>query len=117
MCKSTCAFSGPKLLFDFNVNLKMIGWQNTVVSILPVLLDNLKDVLKSFKKLAIPSQDIILELSYHMQAIEKVVKLVPEASACTMASEERDGYIKTKVRSPAKIPHFDLKHEYSFILS
>jgi len=48
----------------------------------------------------------------HTQAVERHVRVVTEAAKAVYGAENRDGYIKAKLKSRKEMPKFNSKKDY-----
>ena len=48
----------------------------------------------------------------HTQAVERHIKLVTEALAAVCGKESRDGFIRVRLESQAKMPKFETKIQH-----
>ncbi|ESN92944.1 hypothetical protein HELRODRAFT_165085 [Helobdella robusta] len=60
----------------------------------------------------IPNNIEFLKLPCHTQAVERMIKLVTEASLSVCGEKARDGFIRTKLASQNDIPKFETKKHF-----
>lgn len=105
-------FKVPKINFEADHYTQIINWD--VVDITePPLLKNLTDVeLHSL----VESPDLVEKLCpkypCHTQSVERLVKLVTEASAKVYGYKNRDGYIRNTLKSRKIMPAFESKKDF-----
>ncbi len=62
--------------------------------------------------LDVPDEIHIFRYPCHLQAVERCVKLVTEATAAVCGNESRDGFIRSKITSRTVLPKFETKGQY-----
>lgn len=110
------SFEIPRLNFDAEVYHHMINWfdSNVQVTEPPLTKDFPTDDINSMVKSGI-FPDVIIpeaEIPCHTQAVERHIKLVTEASAVVVGAQNRDGFIRTTLRSRKIMPKFDTKSQF-----
>ena len=90
-------FGVPKINFKATTYPNLINWKKTTFSEPPITLtlalsdDELRGLVE--KPLFVPFYPC------HMQAVERAIKLVTEATGSVVGAESRDGYICQKIKS------------------
>lgn len=54
----------------------------------------------------------IADVPCHSHAVERHIKLVTEASAAVCGEKNRDGFIRTRIRSREQLPRFETKRDF-----
>ena len=105
-------FKVPELRLDAEDYTEMIDWKTTERFVPPLL----KDVDKEDLKKCIEMQNIpnlnFLNLPCHNQGVERMVKLVTEASGKVAGQTSRDGMIRSKIKSRDMIPKYNSKKDF-----
>jgi len=52
------------------------------------------------------------EYPCHTQSVERMIRLVSEASGKVFGQDARDGYVKAKLDSRTQLPEFETKSQY-----
>ena len=107
-------FSLPKLHFNAKVYHQILDWQNIITeppATMRISDEHLKELIFSKEK---PSS--IPEFPCHTQAVERVIKLVTEASNAVIGKGNREGFIKTRIEGRKRIPTLESKKDYQFSL-
>lgn len=91
---------------------QMVDWQALNLSEPPIT----KMIATSEINSAILSDQKKLQLATdfpnHTQAVERVIKLVTDASVSVVGEKARDGLIRARVEGRKKLPSFDTKKDY-----
>ncbi len=108
------SFSLPKINFQATDYKDMIDWSSTEVTSPPVLKNFSDEQLRNF----LPGNKIpqiwdFQAFPAHTQAVERIVKLVTEASSKVFGQEVRDGHIRATLASRALMPQFETKRDFS----
>lgn len=106
------AFAMPELLYDSQNYYEMINWQTAEVTEPPVTKTIPDTRIKEFVETGDQPDGLIPLFPCHTQAVERLIKLVTEASASVSGIEERDGFIRSRLHSRTKIPRFESKKDY-----
>jgi hypothetical protein len=103
----------PKLNFECQNYTEIINWKNTVVTEPPLTLtladhDISENIMsrKTFEHEDFPN---------HTQAVERVIKLVTDASLAVCGPESRDGWIRARLASRNRMPQFNSKKDYKLM--
>lgn len=103
-------FEIPELIFTSNDYSTMIDWQSSNVTEPPLTTSLSDEVIEDMirNKVRYTCQ----KFPCHTQAVERSIKLITEASFSVVGSENRDGFIRTKLSSREKMPVFNTKSQY-----
>ncbi|ESN96201.1 hypothetical protein HELRODRAFT_163242 [Helobdella robusta] len=104
-------FKVPKLNFDAINYYDMIDWHATEITEPPLTKDITTEALEQMI-MDIPNNIEFLKLPCHTQAVERMIKLVTEASLSVCGEKARDGFIRTKLASQNDIPKFETKKHF-----
>ena len=89
----------------------MIDWQTTNVTEPPstkyLTNTEVETLIKSKEK---PKN--MTDFPRHTQAVERMIKLVTDASAAVVGQENRDGYIRARIEGRKRLPRFEYKSNY-----
>ena len=110
--KETKSFAVPKINFTASEYHLMIDWQTTNVTEPPSTkyLTN-TEVETLIKRREKPKN--MTNFPCHTQAVERMIKLVTDASAAVVGQESRDGYIRARIEGKKKrLPKFEYKSHY-----
>lgn len=100
----------PKLNFDCDNYVSLINWGECALSEPPLTMGLTIDVIDNF---ILSKEKFECEkLPLHTQAVERVIKLVSEASEAVCSHEAREGFILSRISSRKRIPKFDSKRQY-----
>ena len=104
--KTIRTFQIPDLDFEAVMHFDIINWQKVNLTIPPLTCsisnDEINHLISSKGK-------NFLHLSCHMQAVERCIKLVMEASFLVCWQNSRDGFIHSEIKSRQKVPSFETK--------
>ena len=103
----------PTLNFEATDYINMIDWHAEAVTEPPVTMQIDGEGLRQMIKEDTTPMLNIARYPCHTQAVERHVKLVTEASAAVCGMEKRDGFIRARLESRAKIPKFDTKYQHT----
>ena len=111
--KGLRAFSIPKLIIDATVYFEMIEWSDAITE--PPLTTLFSDEMVQHQVLTgeIHNDWPWKGVPCHSQAVERMVKLVTEASGSVCGHQRRDGMIRATIQSRKKLPNFDSKKSYN----
>jgi len=103
----------PTLNFKAKYYWEMIDWTSVSITSPPVLrnISNEKLVAKLSDQKCSPEWEFN-KFPCHTVAVERMVKLVTEASAKVYGQDSRDRYIRSTLQSRAALPKFDNKAQY-----
>jgi len=90
----------------------MINWQKTEVTEPPVTKTIPDAKIHKFIKTGDKPEGLIPLFPCHTQAVERLIKLVTDASTSVSGRERRDGFIRSRLHSQAKIPRFETKKDF-----
>ena len=109
--KETRSFVVPKINFTASEYHQMIDWQTTNVTEPPstkyLTNTEVETLIKSKEK---PKN--MTDFPCHTQAVERMIKLVTDASAAVVGQENRDGYIRARIEGRKRLPRFEYKSNY-----
>lgn len=104
-------FKVPPIKFDAENYFEMIEWQDDITE--PPLTKDLSErEIEELIKLQKAYQGLS-DIPCHTQAVERLIKLVTEASEKVCGEERRDGYIRTTLASRKKMPVYENKAQYT----
>ena len=104
-------FKIPEINFSANHYSDMIKWENVDPCCPPLLHYKLKEIEAFLEEKKYPSHSFE-DYPCHNQAVERAVKLVTEASAKKYGFIERDGLIRSCMKSREKRKCFDSKKQF-----
>lgn len=106
-------FKVPALNFDAKDYTDLITWQDCKITE-PPLTSNLSDeTLKEIVKSGLTTCQNIKDFPCHTQAVERVIKLVTEASSAVCGENKRDGFIRARLLSRQQMPNFETKKQFN----
>ena len=104
-------FTLPKLNFEAPNYVAMIDWQKCQLEEPPstrkLSSELIKDIIISKKEL--------LSLTHfvnHTQAVERVIKIVTDASSAVVGEDKRDGLIRARLKGKKLLPKFKSKKDF-----
>ena len=84
----------------------MIDWQTIQVTEPPATKKiSTEDITSLINTKELPK--LIPDFPCHTQAVERLIKLVTEASTSVVGNEARDGYIRNRIQGRKKLPKFE----------
>ena len=106
-------FKMPEINFEANEYYNLINWQNEQV-LEPPLLKNIptEDIQKKIRDKTMPGLTNS-SIPCHSQAVERMIKLVTEASSKVCGKNEREGFITVTLESRKNMPKFETKNQFS----
>lgn len=102
-------FTIPKINFSAKCYYNLINWNETIYEppiTKKIGLKDLEEMISTNEKNNFPS------FPCHTQAVERHVKLVTEASLAVVGAENRDGFIRSRIKSREEIPKFGTKMNF-----
>jgi hypothetical protein len=100
--------------FDFGASSydKLINWKNTTEP--PLLSELTTEELDQIRACPEGNETMneIKKIPCHTQSVERAVKLVTEASQAVCGEKRRNGTIRVKLESRAKMPKFGSKQDF-----
>lgn len=106
-------FKVPALNFDAKDYTDLITWQDCKITE-PPLTSNLSDeTLKEIVESGLTTCQNIQDFPCHTQAVERVIKLVTEASTAVCGENKRDGFIRARLLSRQQMPNFETKKQFN----
>ena len=111
--KGVRQFRVPPLNFDCTDYTAMIDWSTVSVTEPPITMSISDDDLREF--IREPTTPVVTFNRYpcHTQAVERCIKVVTEASQSVCGENRRDGFIRTRLESRAKMPVFETKRDFN----
>ena len=105
--KGVRQFTVQPINFDCKDYTAMIDWSMVSVTEPPVTMSISDDDLREF--IREPTTPVVTFDRYpcHTQAVERCIKVVTEASQSVCGENRRDGFIRTRLESRAKMPVFE----------
>lgn len=104
-------FKVPKINFEATDYIDLIVWQAVAVTEPQITRKfSTEDLRKMIAE--IPEEINIFKLPCHIQAVERCVKLVTEASLAVCGSDARDGFIRNRISGRQILPKFESKSDY-----
>ena len=107
-------FTVPKLIYDSSDYINLIDWQSTVITDPPMITDLSDTVIMDLIKSGEPPVLDISKFPCHLQAVERCVKIVTQASAAVCGQTSRDGFIRARLEARRIMLTFNTKAAYSF---
>jgi hypothetical protein len=106
-------FTVPPINFDCTDYTAMIDWSTVSVTEPPITMSISNDDLRDF--IREPTTPVVTFDRYpcHTQAVERCIKVVTEASQSVCGENRRDGFIRTRLESRAKMPIFETKRDFN----
>ena len=103
-------FNMPKLNPDCNNYSEIINWEETTITEPPMTMKFSDNDLEDF----IVNKKLFDTEKYplHTQAVERVIKVVSEASSKVCSHEAREGFILTRLASRERMSSFESKKDY-----
>ena len=111
--KGVRQFTLQPINFDCTDYTAMIDWPTASVTEPPVTMSISDDDLREFIREPITPVVTFDRYPCHTQAVERLIKVVTEASKAVCGENRRDGFIRTKLESRAKMPVFNTKWEFN----
>ena len=105
-------FKVPALNFNAEHYTEMIPWQDYKVTEPPLTYNLSDEALKSIVKSGLGTVQNIKDFPCHIQAVERCIKLVTEASSAVCGEHKRDGFIRARILSRQQMPHFDTRKQF-----
>jgi len=105
-------FLVPKINFEANDYVELIDWTSTNVTEPPLTKYLSHDELEDNIMTAKMAGEEITAFPSHTQAVERHVRVVTEAAKAVYGAENRDGYIKAKLKSRKEMPKFNSKKDH-----
>lgn len=105
-------FRQPKLILNAEKYYEMIDWQTAQLTEPPVTKKLSCDEIQAF----INFKEKLLNMynfPCHTQAVERVIKLVTDASTAVVGHEAREGYIFSRIEGRKRLPVFETKRDYN----
>ncbi|GBP85400.1 hypothetical protein EVAR_62980_1 [Eumeta japonica] len=102
-------FKVPTLNFDAEDYTKIITWQDFEITEPPLTFNLSNEALKLIVKSGLGTIQNIKKYPCYIQAVERCIKLVTEASGTVCGDHKRDGFIRARLLSRQQMPHFDTK--------
>ena len=89
----------------------LLTWQD-IDRQAPPLMNNISD--EQIRGFVNNSEDMVVLLNFpcHTQAVERCVKLVTESSAAVCGQQQRDGFIRSRIKSRKIMKTFNTKCDY-----
>ena len=104
----------PEINFSADEYYKIIDWSSVRITLPPILNKVTNQELS--EKLSSNSLFLdweFLKYPWHTIAVERMVKLVTEASCQVCRSDARDGFIRCTLLSRQSMPNFGTKNQFS----
>lgn len=109
-------FKIPNLILDAADYTEMILWSANEVTEPPVTrhlaLSDIESFISTGQK---PDEHLIPKFPCHTQAVERLIKLVTDASYAVSGEAAREGYIKTRLFSRSQMAKFNTKKQFKVI--
>ena len=111
-------FKIPVINFDANDYVDLISWHNCEIIEPPMIQQFEEDELRHLVEITSENcteTDLPIKFSQfpcHTQAVERMVKLVTEASSVVCGETARDGFIMTKIESQKLMSSFETKKQF-----
>ena len=106
-------FTIPTINFQANCYHDIIDW-NTISVTVPPLLRGLsqQEIIANINSSKSHFSDTVKEMPCHTQAVERLVKVVTEASTAVASDVARDGYIRNVFKSRAEYSKLESKKHF-----
>lgn len=105
-------FKPPAINFEAKDYTELVDWTQCKLTPPPLISNMTTDyIASSLKDKVVPEFDY-LKFPCHTQSVERCVKLVTEAASKVCGYENRDGFIRSTLRSRLLMPKFDSKVEF-----
>ena len=107
-------FQLPKLIFDAPTYYSMINWQECQLQEPPITR---KFSNQFIEDTIIAKKDLLplTNLVNHTQAVERIIKMVTDASNVVVGQEARDGAIRARLEGRKMLPKFESKKDFNII--
>ena len=102
-------FTVPVINYEAKNYTELINWQSCNVTE-PPLTVNISDV--DITAFVASKESLLIRFPCHIQAVERCVKLVTEASEAVCGNTSRDGFIRARLEARPIMPVFNTKSEY-----
>ena len=110
--KKVRKFDIPMINFDAKEYTELINWQDTPVTEPPITKELTDEQVEYYMRSGDKFQ--FDDYPCHTQAVERVIKLVTDASASVCGSDRRDGFIRARIKSRKELPRFESKVDFKF---
>ena len=110
LSKKVREFKIPELNFECNDYHDIISWQSIDVTEPPATMAISETELENH--IAAKNSFEVGRYPLHTQAVERVIKIVSEASSQVCGQETREGYVKARLASRERISIFESKKDY-----
>jgi len=106
-------FTMPPINFDCTDYTAMIDWTTVRMTEPPITMSMSDDDLREF--IREPTTPVVTFGRYpcHTQAVERCIKVVTEASQSVCGKNRRDGFMRTRLESSAKMRVFETKRDFN----
>lgn len=104
----------PTLNFEADDYISLIDWSKETITEPSVTMKIDDETLLRFIHEDVTPIIRFSRYPCHTQAVERHIKLVTEASAAVCGMEKRDGFIRVRLESRAKMPKFETKIQHKF---
>ena len=91
----------------------MINWTDLPITEPPVIKTMTDAELQQFIVMDITPTVLFPKFPCHTQAVERLVKLVTEASRAVCGPKSRDGFIRARIASRQLMPVFESKRDFT----
>lgn len=112
-------FKVPPMSFGAEDYTNLISWQKVNITEPPLTKgltdDQIRHCIQCISETGEMGSDWFVDFPKfpcHTQAVERMVKLVTEASAAVIGEEARDGFIKARIESHKMMPAFETKKNF-----
>ena len=105
-------FKVPKVDFHCEDCIDLIDWTDSITTAPPLLRNLSNQTLKSLAENPVDCETELVAIPCHSQAVERLVKLVSEASFSISDANQRDGMVKATLRSRSAMSAFNTKSEF-----
>ena len=109
-------FTIPAINFDAKDYIDLINWQKCDVTEPPLTKPLPNEVFEKAMELESRVLPLTCHFPGHTQAVERIIKLVTEASLEVCGSLSRDGYIRAGILDLKIMPKFGTKSKYKPIM-
>ena len=102
----------PEVNLDASDYSDLITWQDVQLTEPPILSSVPTLTLRELVNKLVTPKSHIPKFKCHTQPVERVVKMVTEASKACYVADSKEGYILSKIKSRRIMPAFECKSQY-----
>ena len=104
----------PKLIFDAPTYYSMINWQDCQLEEPPMTRKIPDEVIETT---VIENKEFLplTDFANHTQAVERIIKMVTDASITVVGHDARDGAIRARLEGRKLLPKFESKQDFTIL--